>query len=65
MAAPEITHSQHLLSSLSGGLRDTKMLHVRALCKNRLKIDTKIYQKIDASWDRFWGGFGIILGTEM
>ena len=28
-------------------------------------IDAKIDQKIDASWDRFLGGFGRILGAKM
>ena len=32
---------------------------------NRLKIDAKIDQKIDPSWDRFLVGFGNILKTKM
>jgi len=33
--------------------------------KNRFKIDAKINQKFDASWDRFLEGFGRFLRAKM
>ena len=33
--------------------------------QNEEKIDAKIDQKFDASWDRFLGGFWKILGAKM
>ena len=33
--------------------------------QNEEKIDAKIDQKFDASWDRFLGGFYWILGTKI
>ena len=33
--------------------------------KSRLKIDVEIFQKFDASWDRFLRGFGRIVGSKM